>query len=227
MAQSLIWSSRTSIPLLSSIIWPISLDCRPTVAIMQWRNEIAAHTDGLKVLVWHGHARESDINVLKKIDVVLTTYAVLERWDLLCSYIRLWYSLYIISSCFRKQQNGFKRKGLIIKEKSALHQIHWNRIVLDEAHNIKERSTNTAKATFELKSNYRWCLSGTPLQNRVGELYSLVRFLGGDPFSYYFCMVFSLSKCYDDTSILPTLSRQIMWLQISSLELQRQEIVWW
>ena len=58
---------------------------------------------------------------------------------------------------------------------------------LDEAHNIKERSTNTAKAAFELKANYRWCLSGTPLQNRVGELYSLVRFLGGDPFSYYFC----------------------------------------
>lgn len=58
---------------------------------------------------------------------------------------------------------------------------------LDEAHNIKERSTNTAKATFELKGKYKWCLSGTPLQNRVGELYSLVRFLGGDPFSYYFC----------------------------------------
>ena len=57
----------------------------------------------------------------------------------------------------------------------------------DEAHNIKERSTNTAKATFELQAKYRWCLSGTPLQNRVGELYSLVRFLGGDPFSYYFC----------------------------------------
>lgn len=76
---------------------------------------------------------------------------------------------------------------MIIKEKSAMHQIHWNRIVLDEAHNIKERATNTAKATFELKANYRWCLSGTPLQNRVGELYSLVRFLGGDPFSFYFC----------------------------------------
>ena len=86
-----------------------------------------------------------------------------------------------------------------------MHQIHWSRIVvctiyiyilceaelhdpqLDEAHNIKERSTNTAKAAFELNSKYKWCLSGTPLQNRVGELYSLVRFLGGDPFSYYFC----------------------------------------
>ncbi|KAH7924828.1 hypothetical protein BV22DRAFT_1012466 [Leucogyrophana mollusca] len=140
----------------------------PTVAVMQWRNEINAHTEGMNVLVWHGASRASDIEELQKYDVVLTTYSVLE-------------------SCFRKQQSGFKRKGLIIKEPSPLHRIKWNRIILDEAHNIKERATNTAKACFELQSSYKWCLSGTPLQNRVGELYSLVRFLGGDPFSYYFC----------------------------------------
>jgi DNA repair protein RAD16 len=71
---------------------------------------------------------------------------------------------------------------------------------LDEAHSIKERSTNTAKAAFELKSNYRWCLSGTPLQNRVGELYSLVRFLGGDPFSYYFCKTSSCTESARDST---------------------------
>ncbi|KAG2070033.1 hypothetical protein BDR04DRAFT_1143010 [Suillus decipiens] len=140
----------------------------PTVAIMQWRNEINAHTEGMNVLVWHGASRVNNPKELEKYDVVLTTYAVME-------------------SCFRKQQSGFKRKGLIVKEPSPLHQIKWNRIILDEAHNIKERQTNTAKASFELQSNYKWCLSGTPLQNRVGELYSLVRFLGGDPFSFYFC----------------------------------------
>ncbi|KAG1759066.1 SNF2 family N-terminal domain-containing protein [Suillus occidentalis] len=140
----------------------------PTVAIMQWRNEINTHTEGMNVLVWHGASRVSNPKELEKYDVVLTTYAVME-------------------SCFRKQQSGFKRKGLIVKEPSPLHQIKWNRIILDEAHNIKERQTNTAKASFELLSNYKWCLSGTPLQNRVGELYSLVRFLGGDPFSFYFC----------------------------------------
>ena len=119
----------------------------------------------------------------------------------------------VLESCFRKEHSGFKRKGKIVKEKSPLHVIEWNRVIvsysavqrvkaswfliafdqLDEAHNIKERSTNTAKATFELQAKYRWCLSGTPLQNRVGELYSLVRFLGGDPFSYYFCESFSSS----------------------------------
>ncbi|QRW01449.1 nucleotide excision repair protein RAD16 [Ceratobasidium sp. AG-Ba] len=140
----------------------------PTVALMQWRNEIEAHTEGFKVYMFHGGSREKSTTELAKYDVVLTTYAVLE-------------------SSFRKEVSGFKRKGEIVKEKSPLHAVTWRRIVLDEAHNIKERSTNTAKGAFELKSDYKWCLSGTPLQNRVGELYSLVRFIGGDPFSYYFC----------------------------------------
>jgi len=37
---------------------------------MQWRNEIATHTDGLKVLVWHGASRKSDIKEMIKYDVV-------------------------------------------------------------------------------------------------------------------------------------------------------------
>ena len=141
----------------------------PTVAIMQWRNEIEQYTEPkLKVLMWHGPNRTQNLKELKAADVVLTSYAVLE-------------------SSFRKQESGFKRKNEILKEKSALHAVHWRRIILDEAHNIKERSTNTAKGAFALQGDFRWCLSGTPLQNRVGELYSMIRFLGGDPFAYYFC----------------------------------------
>lgn len=45
----------------------------------------------------------------------------------------------------------------------------------------------TAKATFALKVNYRWCLTGTPLQNRIGEFFSLIRFLNIKPFASYFC----------------------------------------
>ena len=43
-----------------------------------------------------------------------------------------------------------------------------------QAHFIKDRRCNTARAVFALESEYKWALSGTPLQNRVGELYSLV-----------------------------------------------------
>jgi DNA repair protein RAD16 len=106
-----------------------------------------------------------------------------------------------LEASFRKQQRGFQRDKVLIKEQSPMHTFQWYRcvqsrgirvvpvmliqgshvrIILDEAHNIKERSTNAAKAAFALDGKYKWCLSGTPLQNRVGELYSLIRFLGGD-----------------------------------------------
>jgi DNA repair protein RAD16 len=52
---------------------------------------------------------------------------------------------------------------------------------------IKSRSSQTAAAAFSLTGIHRWCLSGTPLQNRVGELYSLIRFLRIDPMAHYFC----------------------------------------
>ena len=73
------------------------------------------------------------------------------------------------------------------KSKSILHTVSWFRVILDEAHIIKDRSTSTAKAIFHLTSLYKWCLTGTPLQNRVGELYSLIRFLRIDPDAYYYC----------------------------------------
>ena len=71
--------------------------------------------------------------------------------------------------------------------RSPLHCVKWGRLVLDEAHRIKQRTNSTSLAAFSLAADYRWCLSGTPLQNRVGELYSLVRFLRFSPFAHYFC----------------------------------------
>lgn len=144
-----------------------SLVVAPVVALMQWKNEIETHAEGFSVVLWHGTGRMK-AEELKKYDVVLVSYGTLE-------------------ASFRKQVKGFRRNNVLITEKSPMHAFQWYRVILDEAHNIKERSTNAAKAAFALNAKYKWCLSGTPLQNRVGELYSLVRFLGGDPFAYYYC----------------------------------------
>ncbi|KAG8533004.1 uncharacterized protein KY384_001786 [Bacidia gigantensis] len=65
----------------------------------------------------------------------------------------------------------FKRK------KSLLHQIKWYRIVLDEAHMIRNASTNQFRAVTALSGQIRWCLSGTPIQNSLEDLGSLVTFL--------------------------------------------------
>ncbi|XP_063941817.1 ATP-dependent helicase rhp16 [Daucus carota subsp. sativus] len=68
-----------------------------------------------------------------------------------------------------------------------LYSVDWNRIILDEAHHIKDNRSSTSHAVLSFNSTYKWALSGTPLQNRVGELYSLIRFLQIFPYSYYFC----------------------------------------
>jgi hypothetical protein len=47
---------------------------------------------------------------------------------------------------------------------SVLHTMSWWRVVLDEAHMIKSRSSQTASAAFHLSAVHRWALSGTPLQ---------------------------------------------------------------
>lgn len=146
-----------------------SLVVAPTVALMQWKNEIDQHTNGkLKIYTYHGASRTVNTAELASFDVILTTYSVLE-------------------SVYRKQTYGFKRKAGLIKEPSALHNMDFYRVILDEAHNIKDRQSNTAKAVNNLKTQKRWCLSGTPLQNRIGEMYSLIRFLDIEPFSKYFC----------------------------------------
>ena len=53
----------------------------------------------------------------------------------------------------------------------ALFNINWWRIVLDEAHTIKNRTTKQAVACCALEGKYRWCLTGTPM--RVVVTFSL------------------------------------------------------
>ena len=52
----------------------VTILSRPTVAIMQWRNEIDKHTEGMNVLVWHGASRVNNPKELEKFDVVSFTF---------------------------------------------------------------------------------------------------------------------------------------------------------
>ncbi|CAF3490676.1 unnamed protein product [Fusarium graminearum] len=65
---------------------------------------------------------------------------------------------------------------------SILNSIRWSRIVLDEAHHIRNSSTKMHKAAVALQSETRWCLTGTPIQNSLDDLRSLFQFLRLEPF---------------------------------------------
>jgi SNF2 family DNA or RNA helicase len=65
----------------------------------------------------------------------------------------------------------------------SLLQLDWNVVVLDEAHNIKNPDTARARAARGLKRRFGICSTGTPVENRLGDLWSLYDFLSpGTPF---------------------------------------------
>ena len=66
--------------------------------------------------------------------------------------------------------------GLLVTEGELLCQRIWTTIVLDEAHTIKNRDTQTSKAAMQLKADFRIMLTGTPLQNHLNEIWNLFQF---------------------------------------------------
>jgi DNA repair protein RAD5 len=67
----------------------------------------------------------------------------------------------------------------------AISDIQWRRVILDEGHIVKNRLSRRAVAVFQLRAARRWVVTGTPMQNNIDEVYSLIRFLGVNPWSMW------------------------------------------
>ncbi|KIY00437.1 uncharacterized protein Z520_04122 [Fonsecaea multimorphosa CBS 102226] len=129
----------------------------PLALIRQWEGELKDRIDedhALKICVHHGPQRTKSYKDLKKYDVVITTYQTLSSEHAGCSE-------HLKVGCFG---------------------VHWYRIILDEAHSIKNRNAKASKAACALDAAYRWCLTGTPMQNGLDELQSLIHFLRIKPY---------------------------------------------
>jgi len=135
----------------------------PTSLLHQWEQEINDKVKPghkLKTVIFHSQKkRNMTVTRLLSHDVVLTTYGTLAHE---------WKRIY--------EQR--KIDGAILLASHAI----FHRIILDEAHNIKNRHSQAAKAVDRLRSTYRLCMTGTPLMNRLDELYPLVRFLRIQPY---------------------------------------------
>ncbi len=67
--------------------------------------------------------------------------------------------------------------ALTHKDEGLFSEIKWNGIVLDEAQNIKNPATKQSKAVRTFKAEYRITLTGTPVENRLSDLWSIMEFL--------------------------------------------------
>jgi len=100
----------------------------PTVAIIQWKNEIEKFTEGFKVLVFHGQNRITKAKELEKYDVVLTSCTFecfTERSIRLLILEPVESTDAVMESNFRRENKGFTRKGKLMKEDSILHKVKW------------------------------------------------------------------------------------------------------
>lgn len=144
--------------------------CRTTLVVVpmslleQWRSEaeIASKPNSLKTQVYYGIDKSIDIltqcQTSNQPDLLITSYGiVLSEWS-----------------------------QMIANDKAFnLFGIDFYRVVLDEAHYIRNRLSKTAKACSALNAKRRWVLTGTPIVNKLEDLFSLVHFLKIEPWGNF------------------------------------------
>ncbi|KAJ6500012.1 SNF2 family N-terminal domain-containing protein [Mycena vitilis] len=130
----------------------------PLSVLSNWEKQIDDHCvpGALTYYVYYGTKREISPNELQKYDVVITTYQTVagEHDD--------------------KDTAPSKKKKKVEK---SMFNIQWKRVVLDEAHTIRNPKTKMARAVCALPAQRRWALAATPIINSPKDLGSILTFL--------------------------------------------------
>ncbi|KNG52779.1 dna repair protein rad5 [Stemphylium lycopersici] len=151
-------------PYTTLVIAPMSL-------LAQWHGEAekASKEGTLKAMVYYGSEKAVNLqklccasNAANAPNVIITSYGtVLSEYN------------QVIAQDGNRGSHG------------GIFSLEYFRIILDEAHYIKNRQSKTAKACYELSAKHRWALTGTPIVNRLEDLFSLVRFLKVEPWANF------------------------------------------
>ena len=140
----------------------------PPILIQQWAKEIY-RCSGHNALIYHGANKKRvtfDELTSKKTCIVLTTYNTL------------------------LPLKSLKSKALNKGASSDLLRVQWDRVIFDEAHHLRNFRTARFQWCKQISAPIRWLITGTPIQNRRADFYSLCFMLGFDK-------AFFKSKVYD------------------------------
>ncbi|XP_076304854.1 E3 ubiquitin-protein ligase SHPRH [Tachypleus tridentatus] len=181
----------------------------PASISYQWQEEIEKHIKDsqLRVLVYSGVNKQGFVQpqeLATNYDIVLTTYETLRRKEI--DYVDLPHS---------NSQNGrrLRHPKRYMAIPSPIIAVQWWRICLDEAQMVECATTKTAEMAQRLTAINRWCVTGTPVQKNINDLYGLLLFLGKDPYwvKLWWQKVLYEPYCADDKiPLIQTLS-QCFW----------------
>jgi SWI/SNF-related matrix-associated actin-dependent regulator of chromatin subfamily A3 len=139
----------------------------PVSVLHNWQSQIAEHTakDTLSVHVFHGAKGKLPMKKLQAFDVVLTTYGTLAAAYVKANEKKSRAAAAVQSFADIEAADDAAKK----RQRAVIFKMDWHRVVLDESHMIRTRGTKNASAMIALKAERHWCLSGTPLQNKVED----------------------------------------------------------
>lgn len=126
--------------------------------------------------------------VAKKPVLLVCPTSVINNWKKEAARFTPELSVMVHHGTSRKKEEEFKKEamnhsivissyGLLQRDVKFLKGVPWAGVVLDEAQNIKNPETKQAKAARVLEADYRIALTGTPVENNVGDLWSIMEFL--------------------------------------------------
>ncbi len=131
----------------------------PASVLSNWQEQILFHIvpDTVTVGMYHGNERTYEA---LDCDFVITSYGVLTREH-------------------REHETKKRKKRKVV----TFFDKEWHRVVMDEAHILRNPRTQQFRASMGLTATHRWCLTGTPVQNRSEDCYALFKFLRLAPFN--------------------------------------------
>ncbi|KAM0824599.1 hypothetical protein ACQ4PT_070098 [Festuca glaucescens] len=185
----------------------------PSPILAQWHSEITRHTrpGSLNIRIYEGARsldsacnQRNDLTEISTADVVLTTYDVLKE-DL---------------SHDSDRHDGdrrflrFQKRYPVIP--TVLTRVHWWRLCLDEAQMVESSKTSVTEMAMRLNAQHRWCITGTPIQRRLDDLFGLLRFLRTSPFDTYRWWVDIIRDPYEKGDMIAMnythkFFKEIMW----------------
>lgn len=167
--------------------------------------------DILRVYIYHGTSRKADPRFLAEFDIVITSYSTLaNEYSKQCATAGDDTSTSTpvtgvnsdeedssrgsasrgvgddikpadIVEALKSKTKRTSRRKLGQGDQSPLQAVDWFRVVLDEAHSIKSTATVACKATCALEAERRIALTGTPIQNKIEDVWALFKFLRLSP----------------------------------------------